>query len=349
MRKLTANSARTPKKPKSINLLDLHLDKSLRRFASDSRTTKLSQTFKEMIMDMAVPQEILQVREPLLKFPAPNKFIFPFSAQLAAQLDTTSACMWLRWNPAPRPCFNPALLEDLRKYCDFLTASGGYIRDGNEAHGIEYAVLTSQVPGIFNLGGDLDLFTRLIETNDREGLLSYGLACVNVLYRNYIGHGLQLTTISLVQGDCMGGGFECALSGDVLIAEKRARFGFPEILFNLFPGMGAYSFLQRRVGQKTTEELITSGKIYSAHDMLARGVIDLVVDDGQGEVEVSALIKRRGRSRNALNAISAVRRRTQPLEFKELADIVGIWVDAAFQLNARDIKLMQRLVHRQNQ
>jgi DSF synthase len=38
----------------------------------------------------------------------------------------------------------------------------------------------------------------------------------------------------------------------------------------------------------------------------------------------------------------------QSLEFKELADVVEIWVDAALRLNARDIKLMQRLVHRQN-
>ena len=300
-------------------------------------------------MDMIVPQEILQVREPLLKFPDPgSRFLFHFSPQLTAQFDAALACMWLRWNPAPRPCFNSALLEDLRKYCDFLAASGGHVRDGDDAYGIEYAVLTSRVPGIFNLGGDLDLFTRMIESGNREGLLHYGLACVNVLYRNYLGHGLPLTTISLVQGDCMGGGFECALSSDVIIAEKSARFSFPEILFNLFPGMGAYSFLQRRVGQKTTEELVTSGKIYGAHDMLALGVIDLVVDDGQGETEVAALIKRRSRSRNSLNAIATVRRRTQPLELRELTDIVGIWVDAAFRLNARDIKLMQRLVHRQN-
>jgi DSF synthase len=256
--------------------------------------------------------------------------------------------MWLRWNPAPRPCFNTALLEDLHKYCDFIAGCRDGIRDGDECHTVEYAVLTSRAPGIFNLGGDLDLFTHLIESNDRDGLLRYGLSCVDVLYRNYVGHGMPMTTLSLVQGDCMGGGFECALSSDVIIAEKSARFGFPEILFNLFPGMGAYSFLQRRVGQRTTEELITSGKIYSAHDMLALGVIDLVADDGQGEAELAALIKRRNRSRNAFSAVANVRRRTQPLEFRELTDIVAIWVDAAFRLNARDLKLMQRLVNRQN-
>ena len=52
---------------------------------------------------------------------------------------------------------------------------------------------------------------------------------------------LPFTTISLVQGDALGGGFEAALCGDIIIAEKQARFGFPEVLFNLFPGMGAYN------------------------------------------------------------------------------------------------------------
>jgi DSF synthase len=256
--------------------------------------------------------------------------------------------MWLSWNPSPRPCFNPELLVDLRHYCDFMEASTGRMTgaDGSE-YPIEYAVLTSQAPGIFNLGGDLALFSHTIETRDRAGLLRYGIACVDVLYRNYIGHNVGATTVSLVAGECMGGGFECALSSDIIIAEKSARFGFPEILFNLFPGMGAYSFLQRRVGQKITEDLITSGKIYSAHDMLNWGVIDLVVDDGQGAAAVAGLIKQR-RSRNSFSAVAAAKRRVHALEFKELADIVELWVDAALRLNPRDMKLMQRLVHRQN-
>jgi DSF synthase len=105
---------------------------------------------------------------------------------------------------------------------------------------IEYTVLASDVPGVFNLGGDLDLFLRLIEGKDRAGLVAYGKACVHVLHRNYVAHDLPITTISLVQGDCLGGGFEAALSSDILVAERHARFGFPEIVFNLFPGMGAY-------------------------------------------------------------------------------------------------------------
>jgi DSF synthase len=59
------------------------------------------------------------------------------------------------------------------------------------------------------------------------------------MYENIIHLDRDVTTIALVQGDALGGGFETALSSNVLIAERSAKLGFPEILFNLFPGMGA--------------------------------------------------------------------------------------------------------------
>jgi DSF synthase len=209
-------------------------------------------------------------------------------------------------------------------------------------------VLASATHGVFNLGGDLDLFKQLIDARDRQGLLRYGRACIDVLYRNYIGHELPVTTVSLVQGECLGGGFEAALSSDVLVAEKSARFGFPEILFNMFPGMGAYSFLERRLGQRGAEELIASGKIYSAEEMATLGVVDAVAENGQGEAEVAELIRRRSRSRNGLASLAQARRRVHRLEFSELMDVVQIWVDSALRLSMRDLKLMQRLVSRQN-
>ncbi|MGH8719316.1 MAG: crotonase/enoyl-CoA hydratase family protein, partial [Burkholderiales bacterium] len=149
--------------------------------------------------------------------------------------------MWCRWRPDPRPCFNPRLLADLRQYCEFVSQSEGKVQCDDETLPLDYTVVSSEVPKVFNLGGDLELFMKLIAERDRLGLLLYGRACIEVLYQNYRAYDLPLTTISLVQGDCLGGGFECALSSDIIIAEKSARFGFPEILFNLFPGMGAYS------------------------------------------------------------------------------------------------------------
>lgn len=299
-------------------------------------------------MEMHVPAAVLEAREHPLSNPVSNGIEFSFSPQLLAHFDTQNNTFWSRWSPEPRPCFNPSLLSDIRTYYDFLAHSEGRIDCYGVDHPIEYVVLASAIPGVFNLGGDLGLFKQLIEARDRQGLLCYGRACIDVLYRNYLGHNLPVTTISLVQGECLGGGFEAALSSDLIVAEKNARFGLPEILFNLFPGMGAYSFLERKIGQSKTEALLTSGKIYSAEEMFAHGVVDIVAEDGQGEAEVEALIKRRQRSRNGLSALAAVRRRVHRIEFSELLDIVQIWVDSALRLNPRDLKLMNRLVSRQN-
>ncbi len=309
-------------------------------------------------MDMNVPQAVLRTpvsgaesrptsapQAPSLA--GPSEYFF--SEQLSAFYDRELRAMWLRWKPTPRPNFNPGLLRDLDRYCRFLTQTEGRLEVSGETEPIEYAVLTSKVPGVFNLGGDLSLFVQLIENQDRAALLQYGRACIDVVYRNYIGHGLPINTISLVQGECLGGGFEAALSSDLLVAERQARFGFPEIMFNLFPGMGACSFLERRVGRKLTDELLSSGRIYGADDMLALGVVDLVVDEGRGEAEIASLIRSRTRSRNGLTGLAAARRRVQKLDFQELEAVVDIWVDTALRLGSRDLRLMQRLVTRQSE
>jgi len=300
-----------------------------------------------------VPQDILRtpatmLRGAVLPMGARQAIEFVYSEQFRAHFEPTQRAMWSRWNPSPRPCFNSRLLADIRAYHDFLAQSDGQIEHLGVQTPIEYVVLASDKPGVFNLGGDLDLFKKLIGERDRAGLLLYGRACIDVLYSNYQAFDLPVTTISLVQGDALGGGFEAALSSDMIVAEKSARFGFPEILFNLFPGMGAYSFLDRRVGQRMTEELISGGLVYSAQQMLEKGVIDVVVEEGQGEAAVAALIERRKRNQNGMSALAQARRRVHRLQYPELLDIVEIWVDSALRINLRDLKLMQRLVSRQN-
>ena len=300
-------------------------------------------------MEMHIPAAILEARQSPPCAPIPQGVEFSFSAQLSARFDRQTRAIWSRWTAEPRPCFNPALLADIRAYYEFLAQSSGVITCEGEETPIEYVVLASGMSGVFNLGGDLDLFKELIGSQDRAGLMRYGRACIDVLYRNYIAHELPgVTTVSLVQGECLGGGFEAALSSDLIVAEKSSRFGFPEILFNMFPGMGAYSFLDRKIGQRGAEALIAGGKIYTADEMHALGVVDVVTDDGQGEAEVAALVRKRSRSRNGLAALAATRRRVHGVTFDELLDVVRIWVDAALRINVRDLKLMQRLVSRQN-
>ncbi len=268
--------------------------------------------------------------------------------QLETRFDEEFGVLWGYMNPRPRPTFNSQLLTELRGYVDSIVQPGGMFSNANGEHSINYAVIASKVPGIFNLGGDLSLFRDAIATHDRNMLVQYGRRCVDNLYPWSRNCDLPLTTIALVQGDALGGGFECALSASVLVAEESSRMGFPEILFNLFPGMGAYSFLARKVGRRTTEELITSGDLYTARQLYEMGVVDVLARDGEGEAGIYTFIKKHSRAANGRRAIEMVRREVEPVTHEELMRVVGIWADTALRLSERDLRLMERLVRAQD-
>ena len=189
----------------------------------------------------------------------------------------------------------------------------------------------------------------LIKTRDRDALLNYGKLCIDNIHpriNNYFCP--TLTTISLVQGDALGGGFETALASDILIAEESATLGLPEILFNLFPGMGAYNLLARRIGMQAAEKLILSGELFSARKLYEMGVIDVLAPDGQGESVTQEWIRKNQKRRNGFQAVQHAKKIVQPITREELDGIVEIWVDAALRLEEKDIKMMQRIVRSQS-
>ena len=146
----------------------------------------------------------------------------------------------------------------------------------------------------------------------------------------------------------MGGGFEAALSAHVLVAEKGSLMGLPEVLFNLFPGMGAMSFLARRIGLPAAEKMIRSGKVYTAEELYDMGVVDVLAEAGEGEKALQDWVRKTHKSLNSFQAIQKAKHRVNPLTKQELLDITEIWVDAALRLTERNLKVMERLVRAQN-
>lgn len=268
-------------------------------------------------------------------------------AQVETRFDAEYGVYWAFMNPSPRPCFNTQLLLELRAYIESIVANQAKIRFDGQQYTIAYGVLASKTPRVFNLGGDLSFFRSAIESQDRTQLRQYGERCIDDLLPWHRNCDLPLTTLSLVQGDALGGGFEAALSASVLIAEESSRMGFPEILFNLFPGMGAYSFLSRKVGRRTAEELITSGTIYSARRLYDMGIVDVITADGTGEAAVYNFIRKHSRFANGRRGIERVRTEIGPITRQELMQIVEIWVNAALNLDERDLRIMDRLVRAQ--
>src|SRR5689334_1509267 len=106
-------------------------------------------------MDMHLHPALLKASAPSALQPSAADFEVLFSNQLSASYDRATRTLWCTWTPAPRPSFNPQLLHDLRAYCRFV--ADGPTDCFGEAAPLECTVLCSGIPGVFNLGGDLDL------------------------------------------------------------------------------------------------------------------------------------------------------------------------------------------------
>ncbi|MBL8658276.1 MAG: crotonase/enoyl-CoA hydratase family protein [Rhodospirillales bacterium] len=275
-----------------------------------------------------------------LDFPASTADVFTLN-NLRVTFDRNQRILWWSMTPRKRPSFTPGLLADMKTLADALECVFASSRQGRPP--VNHLVLSSQLTGIFNLGGDLSLFLDRIERRDRDALVRYAHACTEGQYRIATNFGLPISTIALVQGDALGGGFEAALANDVIIAERSAKFGLPEVLFNLFPGMGAYSFLSRRLGAAQAERMILSGRVYSADELCEMGVVDLVVDDARGPAAIYehvAAFERKGLARQAM---LQTRRIVNPVSREELMQVVDVWVDTALMLSSRDLRRMRHL------
>jgi DSF synthase len=272
----------------------------------------------------------------------------PMFQEASLEMNEALGAAIFRMMPQPRPCFTPGLLADIHTYQHYLSQMVSYDVAKSGHSNWQYAVFASGDPQTFNLGGDLARFADLIEHQDRDALMRYAVACINGAYGFHSHMDQPITTIALVQGNAQGGGFEAALSCNVIIAERGTMLGFPEVLFNMFPGMGAYSFLSRRVGHGIAERLIYSGDLYSAESLYDLGVIDVLAEAGEGLSSLTSYVRTARRRSNALKLIQHVRHTYNRVPYDELLSITTRWVDAALQLGSAELGIMKRLVRAQN-
>jgi DSF synthase len=265
--------------------------------------------------------------------------------ELDVSLDPHTRTYWCRMRPSGRPSYTVELLRGLSQMQLALAQLFGIHRDERP---FDYFVVASQHPGVFNFGGDLELLALSIAKRDREALRRYATACIDVVYANYINYDLPIVTIALVQGDALGGGFEAVLSCDVVIAEKGVKFGFPEVLFNLFPGMGAFSLLSRKVGGAKAQHVISEGRLFTAEDLFEMGLVQVLAEPGEGEKATQNFVRREARRHNAAVAMQKAARFANLLEYRELERIVGLWVDTALALSRTDLRKMALLASAQD-
>ncbi len=258
--------------------------------------------------------------------------------QVDAMLDEAERVVWLRLHSRPVQCYSLELLDQLKAVTDrFL----------DHPERVRYLVLASGTPGVFNFGGDLALFSLLRKANDRVSLREYGQRCLERIFFMMDAPDQGIISIALVQGDALGGGLESALSAQVLVAERGTQMGFPETLFNLFPGMGAWQFVTRKAGAHIANKMIMSGDVYRAEQLFEWGLVDVLAEPGRGEQAVRDYVRGNESLFEGRCAAYAARNAACPLDRTTFDGVVDRWATSAVRLADRDRRLMERLVRAQ--
>jgi enoyl-CoA hydratase/carnithine racemase len=223
----------------------------------------------------------------------------------------------LKLDHAPCNEIGLAMLADLEQF----VAALGALR--NEAHAL--IIFSARSEG-FCAGGDLrELFRLSQEVTGAErlsGLRNFieRVHCVmNALDE------APFTTIAAVNGLTFGGGFELALTCDLIVADKMARFCFPELRLGLIPGFGGIPRLKRDLGNAVVRDLILTGRSINAAKAQSAGIVSQVTAEGDSlrvARETAAQLKKFDR-----NTALAAKRFIKQIPHEELRREIDIFCE----------------------
>jgi enoyl-CoA hydratase/carnithine racemase len=151
--------------------------------------------------------------------------------------------------------------------------------------GVSVVVLTSASERAFCVGADLKERNTFSDAELARQRPFARAAYTGVLE-------LPMPTIAAVHGYALGGGYELALSCDVIVADPTAVVGLPEVSVGVVPGGGGTQLLPRRVGAARAAQLIFTARRVAAAEALALGLIDVLAEEGQERTEALALAAR---------------------------------------------------------
>ena len=267
--------------------------------------------------------------------------IVPSTDCLDLSYDRQTRALWIYLSTRAPAYVSLELIQDLLGVDNVFATSLAV--QSVDTPAVDFKVIASRRPGVFSLGGDLASFRYFIDQGNRNALTEYANAALDAIWTNTQAAGVSgMTTISLVQGEAQGGGFEAALSAHVLVAEKGAMFGFPEALFGMFPGMGGYALLSARTSAESARRLIGSTNRYPAEMLYEMGVIDVLAEPGEGRETVDAWMLSATEDSTA-----KFRNRFAALDRSQLADSVDEWVEQALCLSPRQLRTMGYILEAQ--
>jgi enoyl-CoA hydratase/carnithine racemase len=208
-------------------------------------------------------------------------------------------------------------LDDLEQFVQALDSLEG------QAHAL---IIYSELKAGFCAGADLrELYRRSQELERRDavsGVRDYLERVHRVLNRI---DASPLTTIAAVHGVTFGGGFELALVCDLIIADKMARFCFPELRLGLIPGFGGIPRLKRDLGNAVVRDLLLTGRSFNATKVQQIGLVSQVVAEGESlRVARATAAQLRKFDRRA---VIAAKKFIKPIPYEELREEIDIFCE----------------------
>ncbi len=151
------------------------------------------------------------------------------------------------------------------------------------------AVVLSGDQRSFCAGADLGGFQDLPEDRYDNYRARYNQRKNRLLYRFFMNYTKPV--ISAVEGYCLGGGFEMAMMGDIIIASENASFGLPEGRHSLIPGAGGTQNLPRLIGAPLAKEMIWTGRRISGAEAKEYRIVNHVVEQGKALAKVREIVE----------------------------------------------------------
>ena len=262
--------------------------------------------------------------------------------QITLEYEHEIGMLWITLKPEPKPVFTQTCGESVRK------VQHAVMTLWPEAARSPVLFVAYRGTGpVFALGGDLDFYLECIAGNDRAALEDYARLAVEIMNLNASSLGQRVITMATIHARVLGGSIDPPRSCNLMIAEQRARFGYPEIAFNHFP-IAAVPILSRRIGEVAAQRILMAGEEFTAEQFFDKGVVDEVVPDGTGEMALRDHAARFHASHAARVALySAFYRHAGDL-VRELEVSAKNWVDHVLKLRPLDIARLQRIVQIQD-
>jgi enoyl-CoA hydratase/carnithine racemase len=210
-----------------------------------------------------------------------------------------------------------AMLEELEVFVGAL---------GALAPETSSCIIYSARKSVFSAGGDLrELYQQAVSVPEKErpkGIRSFLERVHSVM--NAL-DSAPFVTIAAVHGACLGGGLELALACDIIIADKMARFAFPELRLGFIPSFGGIPRLKRDLGNAVIRDLLFTGRTINATRAHAVGLVAQL--GGEGEALRIARSTAAQVAKYDPVSRAAAKEFLKPLPYEELREEIDIFCE----------------------